>query len=114
MTIVIAFLLLLSAQQLFPQQLFADHCAACHGQDARGTAKGPGLAMNSRVAEQSAEQLRAYLEHGNAGAGMPSFSDLSADDLASLAKYLRRINADTIVGPVTAMGPTRKITWGAP
>src|SRR5271170_3473948 len=112
MTIVIALLLLLSAQQLFPQQLFADHCAACHGQDARGTAKGPGLAMNSRVAEQSAEQL--HLEHGNAGAGMPSFSDLSADDLASLAKYPRRINADTIVGPVTAMEPTRKITWGAP
>jgi len=112
--IVIALLLLLSAQQLLPQQLFIDHCAACHGEDARGTAKGPGLAMNPRVADQSVEQLRAYLEHGNTGAGMPSFSDLSADDLASLAKYLRRINADTIVAPVTAMEPTRKITWGAP
>jgi PQQ-dependent dehydrogenase (methanol/ethanol family) len=112
--IVIALLLLLSAQQLLPQQLFTDHCAACHGEDARGTAKGPGLAMNPRVAEQSVEQLHAYLEHGNTGAGMPSFTDLSADDLASLAKYLRRINTDTIVGPVTAMEPTRKITWGAP
>ena len=82
--------------------------------DARGTAQGPGLAMNPRVAEQSAEQLRAYLEHGNPGAGMPSFADLPADDLVTLAKYLRRINADTIVGPVTATEPTRKITWGAP
>ena len=45
---------------------------------------------------------------------MPSFADLPAADLASLAKYLRRINADTIVGPVTAPEPTRKITWGAP
>jgi PQQ-dependent dehydrogenase (methanol/ethanol family) len=111
--IVIALLLMLSAQ-LLPQQLFADRCAACHGEDARGTAKGPGLAMNSRVAELSAEQLQAYLAHGNAGAGMPSFSDLPVGDLASLAKYLRRINADTIVGPVTAMEPTRKITWGVP
>ncbi len=70
--------------------------------------------MNPRVAEQSAEQLRAYLERGNTGAGMPSFADLPAGDLMSLTKYLRRINANTIVGPVTAMEPARKITWGAP
>ena len=109
-----ALLVLLSAQQLFPQQLFADRCAACHGEDARGTAKGPGLAMNPRVAEQSAEQLRAYLERGNTGAGMPSFADLPADDLVSLAKYLRRINVETIAGPVAAAEPSRKINWGAP
>ena len=52
------------------------HCASCHGADARGTAKAPGLAMNPRVAEQSAEQLRAFLQHGNIAAGMPSFADL--------------------------------------
>jgi hypothetical protein len=63
-TIRFALLLLLSAQQLFPQQLFTNRCAACHGEDARGTAKGPGLAMNPRVAEQSAEQLRAYPRQG--------------------------------------------------
>ena len=109
-----ALLVLLSAQQLFPQQLFTNRCAGCHGEDARGTAKGPGLAMNPRVAEQSAEQLRAYLERGNTGAGMPSFADLPADDLVSLAKYLRRINVETIAGPVAAAEPSRKINWGAP
>ena len=98
-------MVLLTAQSLFSQQTFANRCAVCHGEDARGTAKGPGLAMNPRVAEQSAEQLRAYLEHGNPGAGMPSFADLPADDLASLARYLRRINVDTILGPVTATEP---------
>jgi PQQ-dependent dehydrogenase (methanol/ethanol family) len=112
--IVLALLLLLSAPQVFAQQAFANRCAACHGEDARGTAKGPGLAMNPRVAAQSAEQLRAYLERGNPGAGMPSFAELPADDLVSLARYLRRINVETIVGPVTAAEPTRKITWGAP
>jgi PQQ-dependent dehydrogenase (methanol/ethanol family) len=112
--LVLALLLLLSAQQLFPQQVFVNRCAGCHGEDARGTAKGPGLAMNPRVAEQSAGQLRAYLERGNAGAGMPPFADLPADDLATLATYLRRINVDTIVVPVTATEATRKITWGAP
>ena len=102
--IVLALLLLLSVQPLLSQQLFASRCAACHGEDARGTAKGPGLAMNPRVAEQSVEQLRAYLERGNPGAGMPSFADLPADDLDTLARYLRRINVDTILGPVTAPG----------
>ena len=69
--------------------------------------------MNPRVAEQSVEQLRAYLEHGNPGSGMPSFADLPANDLASLVKYLRRLNVETIVGP-RASDATRKITWGAP
>lgn len=112
--ILLSLLLFLSAQELRPQQLFANHCAACHGEDARGTSKGPGLAMNPRVAEQSDGQLRAYLERGNIGAGMPSFADLPADELVSLATYLRRLNAETIVGPVSAAEPARKITWGAP
>ena len=112
--IALALVLLLLAPQLLGQQVFAVRCAPCHGQDARGTAQGPGLALNPRVAEQSADQLRAYLEHGNPGAGMPSFADLPAADLVTLAKYLRRINADTVFGPVTATEPTRKITWDAP
>ena len=32
--------------------------------------------MNSRVAAQSVEQLREYLQRGNPGAGMPAFTDL--------------------------------------
>lgn len=112
--IALAFVVLLSAQQLFSQQVYATRCAACHGEEARGTANGPGLAMNPRVAERTPDQLRAYLERGNPGAGMPSFADLPADDLTTLARYLRRINNDTIVGPVTATEPTRKITWGEP
>ncbi len=108
-----AFLVLFTAPQLFPQQVFTNQCAACHGEDARGTAQGPGLAMNQRVAEQSAGQLRAYLEHGNPGAGMPSFAELPAADLLALAAYLRRINADTIIVPA-ASTESRKITWGAP
>jgi PQQ-dependent dehydrogenase (methanol/ethanol family) len=92
---------------------FHTRCAPCHADDARGTAQGPGLAMNPRVASQTADQLRAYLQHGNPAAGMPSFSDLPAADLTTLATYLRRINNDTILVPVTPE-PARKITWGPP
>ncbi|HEY2014884.1 MAG TPA: PQQ-binding-like beta-propeller repeat protein [Bryobacteraceae bacterium] len=103
----------MTAEPLHPQQLFTERCAACHGEDAHGTAKAPGLALNPRVAAQSVEQLRAYLERGNAGAGMPSFADLKPGELASLAKYLRTLNVETIV-PAADTEPTRKISWGAP
>jgi PQQ-dependent dehydrogenase (methanol/ethanol family) len=112
--ILLIILLLLSVQPLLSQQLFASHCAPCHGENARGTAKAPGLAMNPRVAAQSPAQLRAYLERGNTGAGMPSFASLAAADLTSLATYLRRLNVDAIVGPVTSLEPARKVTWGKP
>jgi glucose dehydrogenase len=110
---VFTLLVLFSAQQA-PPQLFATRCVACHGDDARGTAQGPGLATNPRIAEQSEEQLRSYLERGNPAAGMPSFSDLSADERATLAKYLRRMNKDTFAGPVGAKNSTREKIWGSP
>ncbi|HVY91259.1 MAG TPA: c-type cytochrome, partial [Bryobacteraceae bacterium] len=76
----ISFLLPLAcfAQQPSGAQLFRTNCAGCHGEDARGSAQGPGLAMNPRVAEQTADQLRAFLDHGNPAAGMPAFADLPA------------------------------------
>src|SRR5438270_8628394 len=85
-----------SIPSLLSQQPFARHCASCHGDDARGTSKAPGLANNPRVAEQSPEQLRAYLEHGNPGSGMPAFGDLPGATLISLAQYLRHINIETL------------------
>lgn len=106
--------LFLFAQQPAPRQLFEKNCASCHGEDARGSAQGPGLAMNPRVAEQTAEQLRTFLERGNVAAGMPSFADLPVADRTALAGYLRSINADTILRPITASQAARKITWGAP
>jgi PQQ-dependent dehydrogenase (methanol/ethanol family) len=100
--------------QQLPPQVFAAHCAGCHGEDARGSAKAPGLAVNLRVAQQSAEQLRAYLEHGNPGAGMPSFADLTADEMASIAKFLRRINVETIIRPAITAERPRKADWRPP
>ena len=69
--------------------------------------------MNPRVAALSAEQLRAYLERGNPGAGMPAFAELPGDDLLALARYLRRINVETIIPPPAA-APSRTIEWGPP
>src|SRR6185503_11935233 len=98
----------LSAQPAPPPPTFIARCATCHGDEARGTAKGPGLVMNSRVAAQSVEQLREYVQRGNPGAGMPAFTDLHADDILALARYLRRINVETIIPPPADV-PARKV-----
>src|SRR5438270_12746360 len=81
--IALALLLLLSGDQLFQK-----YCAGCHGGDAQGTAKGPGLSANPRVTEQSEEQLSSFIQQGNIANGMPSFTDLSAKERLSIAKYL--------------------------
>jgi PQQ-dependent dehydrogenase (methanol/ethanol family) len=103
---------LLVSQTASPEQLFRKNCASCHGDDARGSAQGPGVANNPRVAEQSEALLRAFLERGNPAAGMPAFSELPAGQLTAIAKYVRRLNNDTILAPPPAAG--RKITWGDP
>jgi PQQ-dependent dehydrogenase (methanol/ethanol family) len=97
-----------------PPQIFTAQCAGCHGDNARGTAKAPGLAMNPRVAEQSADQLRAYLQHGNPGAGMPSFASLPAAEMTKLASFLRHINNDMILMPPPAKPASRKLDFPPP
>ena len=91
-----------SSRQGQAPAVFAAQCAACHGENGLGTAQGPALAMNQRVAEQSAEQLAGYLQRGNVAAGMPSFANLDADDRMTLARYLLRLNVDTILKPPVA------------
>ena len=107
-------LFLFVAAGLMAQTPFAEYCAGCHGADARGSGKGPGLADNPRVAERSLEQLRAYLQEGNPNAGMPSFAALPAADLTAVARYVRRLNNNTILSPPPAPEASSKIKVTAP
>ena len=112
----LALLLFLFAQRLFALQspeLFSRNCAGCHGENARGTAKAPGLEMNPRVAGRSVDQLSAFLERGNIAAGMPSFGDLPAVDRRALAQYLLALNVGSVIGPSSSAEPARRITWSA-
>jgi len=91
------------------KKLFRDQCAECHGADAHGTGKGPGLAGNPRLSGQPAEQIRAFVQRGNAAAGMPPF-DLPGDDLDALAAFVHSLNAGSTVGPPAG----KTVAWGKP
>src|SRR5258708_16628011 len=73
-------------------KLFASQCAGCHGADAHGTDRGPGLAANRRVRSRSAQQLRDFIRKGAPGSGMPAF-DLPTAQLEALAALLHSLNA---------------------
>jgi PQQ-dependent dehydrogenase (methanol/ethanol family) len=103
-----------SSIQTEAPSVFAAQCAACHGEDGRGTAQGPALAMNPRVADQTADQLAAYIERGNPAAGMPSFADVSQNDRLSLARFLKRLNVDFIAKPAAVDPASRPALSNAP
>ena len=61
---------------------------------------------------QSVDELRAFLQRGNPGAGMPAFGELPATDLTTLANYLKSLNEGMSV-PKAADSPA-KIHWRPP
>src|SRR4029453_6341919 len=62
------------------QQTYSKLCGGCHGDDARGTQQGPGLAGNPSVRARSAQSRRNVIRYGIPAAAMPAF-DLPADTL---------------------------------
>lgn len=66
------------------EQLFAAHCAACHGADGRG-ATGPRLLSNLRAADAAVVQ---QIVEGGRGR-MPAFGDIFSDtELEALTRYI--------------------------
>jgi len=91
-------------------EVFAKHCAGCHGSDARGGGKGPGLAANPRLAGKSAAELRATIQRGFPDSGMPAF-DLPAVELEAVAGYVHELNAGAQPAGAAA---SRRVTWRDP
>src|SRR6185436_15855378 len=74
------------------KQTYAKLCAGCHGDDARGTQQGPGLAGNPWVRRRSVQSLKNVIRNGIPAAGMPPFS-LPAPTIDSLAAMIASLNA---------------------
>ena len=91
------------------RKIFREQCAGCHGNDARGTAKAPGLAGSPRLSGNTVQQVRDTIERGFPDSGMPAFN-LPSADLDAVAAYVHALNFGTTVAPPPGM----HITWGKP
>src|SRR5438034_8898764 len=54
-------------------KIYAQRCAGCHGADAHGTDKAPGLAGNQRLRDGSVKDLQYLISKGVPGSGIPPF-----------------------------------------
>ena len=72
------------------RKLFLQHCAECHGDDARGGRDAANLHM-SDVQRATSGELEWLLWNGNVGKGMPSWSGLPRQRRWQLVAYLKSL-----------------------
>lgn len=82
-------------------RLFARHCAACHGEQGSGGIGVP-LALPSFQRTISDDYVRQTIRRGRPGRIMPAFSQLRADEVEALVRYVRSWNP----GPVAHYAAT--------
>jgi mono/diheme cytochrome c family protein len=70
--------------------LFEDHCAECHGDDARGARKGPSLRVTD-VQDAKAGTLFWLLTNGVVRKKMPAWSKLPEPQRWQLVRYLQSL-----------------------
>ncbi len=87
-----AFLLTLSLSAQTLPTAYKQYCAACHGDSATGTDRGPNLIDTRSLRASSEANIRTIIEKGTSG-GMPAFANVKAENLDLLAKTIRSWNA---------------------
>ncbi|MDH5423739.1 MAG: c-type cytochrome [Gammaproteobacteria bacterium] len=70
------------------QQLFENNCSVCHGTKGGGGVGIP-LALPSFINSVSDNYLRKTIRYGRPGRVMPSFNNLSDDEILSIVNYMR-------------------------
>jgi mono/diheme cytochrome c family protein len=72
------------------QKLFRQHCAECHGDDARGRGRAVDLHLPT-VQNASPGELAWFLRSGNLRHGMPSWSGLPEQRRWQIVAYLKTL-----------------------
>lgn len=85
------FLALSLSAQTLPAP-YRQYCAACHGDNATGTDRGPNLIDTRSLRAASLNDIRNTIQKGTTG-GMPAFANLKPADLDLLATTIRNANA---------------------
>jgi mono/diheme cytochrome c family protein len=75
-------------------KIFAEHCAACHGEDAAGKTQGKHIRPNlhaNRIKQAAPGELFWLLTNGSLKNGMPSWSRLPEAQHWQLITYLKSL-----------------------
>jgi len=73
-------------------KMFADHCAQCHGPDARGHGKRPSL-RSGRVQSATDGEIFWLLRNGNLTRGMPDWSFIPGPSRWQIIAYVKSLGA---------------------
>jgi len=73
------------------QQIFAAHCATCHGLDGQGAERGPNIAGRREVQQLSDQAMAKIIGRGVPTAGMPSFRALGSTKIEAVVHHLRSL-----------------------
>jgi len=76
------------------EKLFRQHCASCHGAQAKGTRYAPDLHA-AEVQSLDHEAIFRYVTNGNLRAGMPSWSRLTDERRWQIVAYIKSLNERT-------------------
>ncbi len=71
-------------------KLFHQNCASCHGSEATGTEKKPGL-HSERIRNSTPGELEWLLKNGSMKNGMPSWSRLPEQQRWQIVSYLKSL-----------------------
>jgi putative heme-binding domain-containing protein len=83
--------LALCAQSDQGKALFRSNCAFCHGGDARG-GRGPNLVSAPLAHGDSGEAMKTLILEGVPGTSMPSFSEFTEEEVATIVGYLKGLS----------------------
>ncbi|HEY6904512.1 MAG TPA: cytochrome c [Candidatus Acidoferrales bacterium] len=72
-------------------KLYRQHCAECHGDDARGIGHAADL-HSTGVQNATPGELVWFLRNGNLASGMPSWSGLPEQRRWQIVAYLKTLN----------------------
>lgn len=82
---------------------FMEYCAACHGTDGGGGAKGPSL-VGDQASGRSDAELFAMVHDGTHG-GMPPFAQIGDANITALIHFLRLLENSASGGSAAPQGP---------
>jgi len=98
------------------ERLYLNNCAQCHGSDARGSKGFPNLTLppESRLATETAEQIKAVILQGRAGNMPPMAAAVGTpEDVRNVAHYVLSLSGSAHNSVAAQLGKAKFATCAA-